>query len=100
MGTVLRSIAGFAPRRHSNREAFDVRGVQLEPDQLGWVTLGTPGSISRHFLFYLRDQTFECDATEWAFSVIWKDQPDGAANRSQPIRSDPNRTSSASGFDR
>jgi hypothetical protein len=83
-----------------NREAFDVRGVQLEPDPLGWVTLGTPGSISRHFLFYLRDQTFECDATEWAFSVIWKVQPDGAANRSQPIRSDTNRTSSASGFDR
>jgi hypothetical protein len=59
-----------------NREAFLVRGIQLEPDPLEWVTIGKPGLISRHFLFYLRDQTFECDASDWAFSVIWKVQPD------------------------
>lgn len=52
--------------------AFLVRGVQLGPFSLDWVTLGEPRPGSRHFLFYLRDQTFECDASAWEFSVRWK----------------------------
>jgi hypothetical protein len=46
--------------------------IQLTPDSLDWVTLGNEVKFSRHFLFYLRDQTFECDATDWKFSVKWK----------------------------
>jgi hypothetical protein len=57
-----------------NREAFyDVqRKMQLKPDSLDWVTIGKPRGSSRHFLFYLRDQTFECDASVWEFSVKWR----------------------------
>ena len=55
-----------------NPGAFRVRGIQLEPFSLGWVALGEPVPSSRHFLFYLRDQTFECDASAWEFTVRWK----------------------------
>ena len=55
-------------------EEFRSHGVQLEPRPLRWVTIGEPGVTSRHFLFYLRDQTFECDATDWSFSVVWTAQ--------------------------
>jgi hypothetical protein len=55
-------------------EAFRTRGIQLELRPLRWVTIGEHGACSRHFLFYLRDQTFECDAVDWSFSVIWKAQ--------------------------
>ncbi len=55
-----------------NPEAFRVRGIQLSPFSLDWIILGQPPPGSRHFLFYLRDQTFECDALAWHFSVKWK----------------------------
>ncbi|MGE0868712.1 MAG: hypothetical protein AB7P03_09125 [Kofleriaceae bacterium] len=31
----------------------------------GWRALGPPIQRTRHFLFYFRDETFECDANEW-----------------------------------
>ena len=43
--------------------------MQLAPYSLDWITLGDEVSPSRHFLFYLRDETFECDAADWKFSV-------------------------------
>jgi hypothetical protein len=46
-------------------------GIQLEPKPLKWVTIGAPANPSRHFLFYLRDETFECDAADYEFSVVW-----------------------------
>ena len=46
-------------------------GVQLTPSPLKWVTLNNEANSSRHFLFYLRDETFECDAADWSFSVKW-----------------------------
>jgi hypothetical protein len=55
-----------------NPEAFRVRGLELGPFSLDWMTLGEPPEDSRHFLFYLRDQTFECDASAWELSVKWK----------------------------
>jgi hypothetical protein len=30
-----------------------------------WQVVGPPPTNSRHFLFYLRDSTFECDAADW-----------------------------------
>jgi hypothetical protein len=53
-------------------KAFQTRGIQLEPEPLNWITIGAPVNPSRHFLFYLRDETFECDAADYEFSVVWK----------------------------
>ena len=33
-----------------------------------WKTTNRTDAGKRHFLFYLRDETFECFADEWAFS--------------------------------
>lgn len=55
-----------------DRSVFLVRGIDLGPFSLDWVTLGEPANPSRHFLFYLRDQTLECDASAWEFSVRWR----------------------------
>jgi hypothetical protein len=38
---------------------------RLEPTD--WHKLATSAPDERHFLFYLRDNTFECFATEWRF---------------------------------
>jgi hypothetical protein len=46
--------------------------IQLTPYSLDWITLGEEGNPSRHFLFYLRDETFECDARDWNFSLRWR----------------------------
>src|SRR5262245_26059290 len=54
-------------------EFYEVRGDLLADTlPLVWVTVGKEGGSSRHFLFYLRDQTFECDASAWKFSVKWR----------------------------
>lgn len=50
-------------------EFYEVHGDLRESDQLRWTQLAPPSIGSRHFLFYLRDETFECDAQAWAFSV-------------------------------
>ena len=55
-----------------NPAALLARGIQLRPFSLDWVILGEPCSASRRFLFYLRDQIFESDASAWDFSVRWK----------------------------
>ena len=34
-----------------------------------WVQIGPDQSASRHFLFYLRDETFECEAMDWELVV-------------------------------
>ena len=51
-------------------EFYQVSGdLLIERDPEGWISIGLPGSKSRHYLFYLRDSTFECDADAWDFSV-------------------------------
>jgi hypothetical protein len=30
-----------------------------------WISLAAPSAATRHFLFYLRDETFECSAATW-----------------------------------
>jgi hypothetical protein len=50
-------------------EFYEIAGDSMSekaPDD--WVQLAVQES-SRHFLFYLRDNTFECDAEDWSFSV-------------------------------
>lgn len=47
----------------------DLRLEKLPVD--AWVIMGQrPTAKARHFLFYFRDQTFECDATRWRFRVV------------------------------
>lgn len=43
---------------------YEVDGdLKLESAPNDWVVVGPePGLTAKHFLFYLRDQTFECDA--------------------------------------
>ena len=51
-------------------EFYEVNGdLRLTECPDDWVTLGQVQNSSRHFLFYFRDGTFECDASEWTFEV-------------------------------
>ena len=34
-----------------------------------WVTIRQSQDTPRHFLFYLRDETFECIASDWSFDL-------------------------------
>jgi hypothetical protein len=45
-------------------EFYEVQGdLKLESSPDDWVLLGPePHAPAKHFLFYLRDETFECDA--------------------------------------
>jgi hypothetical protein len=53
-------------------EFYEVRGdlkLDVLPEE-SWILSGEPPSDTRHFLFYFRDHTFECDAASWQFRVI------------------------------
>ncbi len=50
------------------RAVVDWKG---ESRKLVWkVGPAAPPTQSRHFLFYMRDETFECDAGDWRFEVL------------------------------
>lgn len=47
-------------------EFYEVTGdLKLGQVRDGWHSLMTSASPCRHFLFYLRDETFECEADDW-----------------------------------
>jgi len=46
----------------------DLRLVECPAD---WVEAGIASDSLRHFLFYFRDETFECDASDWSLEV-WR----------------------------
>ena len=48
----------------------DLRLERLPTD--AWTVIGeyTDTTTTRHFLFYFRDETFECDASGWSFEVL------------------------------
>lgn len=51
-------------------EFYEVTGdLRLSACPEDWVQVGLSKGHSRHFLFYLRDETFECDADDWKLSV-------------------------------
>ena len=51
-------------------EFYEVAGdLRLEKCADDWVVVGPVQSTARHFLFYFRDDTFECDALDWKFDV-------------------------------
>jgi hypothetical protein len=50
---------------------YEVNGDLLDSGPSDWVLLRQDHSeLSRHFLFYFRDETFECDAHSWNFKVL------------------------------
>lgn len=53
-------------------EFYEVTGdLKLEwlPED-AWTVTGEPGDSTRHFLFYFRDNTLECDADAWRFELL------------------------------
>jgi hypothetical protein len=63
---------------------YEVSGdLRLADCPADWVEVGPPASGSRHFLFYFRDQTFECDASDWKFEVL-KGEQISAAHLREP----------------
>jgi hypothetical protein len=47
-------------------EFYEITGEDLLRDQAsGWVDVGGKPNDGRHFLFYFRDETFECFARNW-----------------------------------
>ncbi len=46
-------------------EFYEVTGDLLADRISKWALIGPSRDGSKHFLFYLRDQTFECDASSW-----------------------------------
>jgi hypothetical protein len=50
---------------------YEVSGDLLDGGPPDWVLLKTEHSeSSRHFVFYFKDETFECDADNWSFKVL------------------------------
>ena len=62
----------FSRRAPAWGEFYEVQG-DLRLDRLpegSWALLARSSPTNtRHFLFYLRDETFECDAADWEFRV-------------------------------
>lgn len=54
----------LAPEWGKFYELLGEDSLRRAPDD--WRVPETKGSGSRHFLFYLRDETFECFASDWA----------------------------------
>jgi hypothetical protein len=70
-------FSGVAPRWGEFYEVSGDLRLQECPDD--WVTVGPPRGALRHFLFYFRDETFECDAADWSFKVL-RAEPSAAPN--------------------
>lgn len=56
-------------------EFYEVGGdLRLGECPDDWVAVAQVQDSSRHFLFYFRDETFECDASDWEFEVVNAEQ--------------------------
>ena len=56
-------FSGEAPRWG---EFYEVSGdLKLQQSPNDWQIVGDARPSGRHFLFYLRDETFECEADDW-----------------------------------
>jgi hypothetical protein len=52
-------------------EFYEVSGdLLLEKLPDDWIQVGPKTEAQRHFLFYFRDEEFECDAESWSFTVL------------------------------
>jgi hypothetical protein len=53
-------------------EFYEVSGdLRLAECPADWIEVGVISDSLRHFLFYFRDETFECDASDWSLEV-WR----------------------------
>jgi len=60
-------FSGMAP---AWGEFYEVDGdLRMDKAPEDWVSLAQPDTTSRHFLFYFRDNTFECDAKDWSLRL-------------------------------
>ena len=51
-------------------EFYEIVGdALLDESPRDWVMLGNPTGAQHHFLFYLRDNTFECVADDWILAI-------------------------------
>lgn len=49
-------------------EFYEIRGdLRLIECPDDWVKVGEPSQTNKHYLFYFKDETFECDADGWFF---------------------------------
>jgi hypothetical protein len=72
-------------------EFYEVSGeLRLAECPADWVELGVTAAGLRHYLFYFRDETFECDASDWSLEV-WR--PDKSL---ESVTAGPHRSNIAS----
>ncbi|CUJ86892.1 hypothetical protein RUE5091_00527 [Ruegeria denitrificans] len=58
-------------------EFFSVTGNLLEEqEKTPWITVGHRPTCANHYLFYFRDELFECTASSWELKT---EKPDGLA---------------------
>ena len=66
-----RGQSRFGGAPHDWGEFYEVRGdLRLGAVPNDWQVRVEPVADRTHFLFYFRDEDFECDAQNWSFSVI------------------------------
>ncbi len=66
-------------------EFYEVRGdLQIAAAPNDWLLIAREPPESRHFLFYLRDGTFECDASDWSVELPESLDPFPGGFRSEP----------------
>ena len=52
-------------------EFYEVSGdLRLSQCPNNWIEVGPAVADQKHFLFYFRDEEFECDAASWTFTVL------------------------------
>ncbi|MDN5001970.1 hypothetical protein ACFQZO_13840 [Bradyrhizobium sp. GCM10027634] len=52
-------------------EFYEIAGCDPHMmDPIDWELVGGTSTSSRHFLFYFRDETFECMAADWTFEPV------------------------------
>lgn len=56
-------FSGEAPKWGEFYEVLDDRMLHRAPND--WNVVGIATQPNRHFLFYFRDETFECEADDW-----------------------------------
>ena len=64
-------FSGLAP---AWGEFYEVRGNLKLEEIDDWIELSSPAENSRHYLFYFRDEEFECDAGSWTKQDIARDR--------------------------
>ena len=62
---------GLAVSLRGGGEFYEVRGELLSDGVHDWQSgPASRASVGTHYLFYFRDETFECDASGWNLEVV------------------------------